>query len=73
MRTLAALTGVLVAVIASHAAADEIPVASRLETITVFPSGAEATRTARLSLSKGEHTLVLTDLPAARGATVSSS
>jgi uncharacterized protein (TIGR02231 family) len=64
MRTLAALTGVLVAVIASHAAADEIPVASRLETITVFPSGAEATRTARLSLGKGEHTLVLTDLPA---------
>jgi len=64
MRTLAALTGVLIAVIASHAAADEIPVASRLETITVFPSGAEATRTARLSLGKGEHTLVLTDLPA---------
>ena len=64
MRTPAALTGVLVAFIASHAAADEIPVASRLETITVFPSGAEATRTARLSLGKGEHTLVLTDLPA---------
>ncbi|MCK9912323.1 DUF4140 domain-containing protein, partial [Microbacteriaceae bacterium K1510] len=42
----------------------EIPVVSRIETVTVFPSGAEATRAARLSLEKGEHTLVISDLPA---------
>ncbi len=32
--------------------------------MTVFPAGAEATRTARLTLAKGEHTLVFSDLPA---------
>jgi uncharacterized protein (TIGR02231 family) len=64
MRTLVAITGVLLALFAGHAAADEIPVTSRLETVTVFPAGAEATRTARLTLAKGEHALVLSDLPA---------
>jgi uncharacterized protein (TIGR02231 family) len=64
MRTLVAITGILAAILASAAAADEIPVTSRLETVTVFPSGAEATRTGRLSLGKGEHTLVFSDLPA---------
>ena len=32
--------------------------------MTVFLSGAEAMRTARMSLDKGEHTLVFSDLPA---------
>ena len=44
--------------------ADDVPVTSRIETVTVFPAGAEAMRTARLSLAKGEHTLVFNDLPA---------
>ena len=44
--------------------ADGRPVTSRIETVTVFPAGAEATRTARLTLDKGEHTLVFNDLPA---------
>ncbi len=47
-----------------RAHADDIPVTSRIDTVTVFPAGAEATRTARLSLGKGEHTLVFNDLPA---------
>lgn len=64
MRTLVAITGVFAAVLAGRAAADEIPVTSRLETVTVFPAGAEATRAARLALAKGEHTLIFDDLPA---------
>ncbi len=63
MRTVIALSGLLL-VIVGPALADEIPVTSRIETVTVFPAGAEATRTAKLSLQKGEHTLVFSDLPA---------
>jgi uncharacterized protein (TIGR02231 family) len=43
--------------------ADEVPASSRVDAVTVFLSGAEVTRTARLSLAKGEHTLVFSDLP----------
>jgi uncharacterized protein (TIGR02231 family) len=64
MRIAVAITGVVLAVLAGPAHADDVPVTSRLETVTVFPAGAEATRTARLSLGKGEHTLVFNDLPA---------
>lgn len=65
MRTAAAITGAMIlGVLAGQATGAEIPVASRIETVTVFPSGAEATRAARLSLEKGEHTLVISDLPA---------
>ena len=63
MRTVIALSGLLL-VVAAPALADEIPVTSRIETVTVFPAGAEATRTEKLSLQKGEHTLVFSDLPA---------
>ncbi len=64
MRIAVAISGVILAVFAGRAHADDIPVTSRIETVTVFPAGAEATRTARLSLGKGEHTLVFNDLPA---------
>ncbi len=65
MRSTAAITGVIIlSVFAGKAIGAEIPVSSRIETVTVFPSGAEATRAARLSLEKGEHTLVINDLPA---------
>ena len=64
MRTVVAISGLVLALLSAHASADEIPVASHLEMVTVFPAGAEVTRTARLSLQKGEHTLVFDDLPA---------
>lgn len=64
MRIVVAITGALLAGFIGRAMADEVPVTSRIDTVVVFPSGAEATRTARLSLVKGEHTLVLDDLPA---------
>jgi uncharacterized protein (TIGR02231 family) len=64
MRIAVAITGVVLAALAGRAHADDVPVTSRIETVTVFPAGAEATRTARLSLGKGEHTLVFNDFPA---------
>lgn len=65
MRTAIAMAGaIILGSLAGQAIGAEVPVASRIETVTVFPSGAEATRTARLSLDKGEHTLVISDLPA---------
>src|SRR5262245_4123376 len=65
MRTAVAMAGaIILGALAGQAMGAEVPVTSRIETVTVFPSGAEATRTARLSLEKGEHTLVISDLPA---------
>ncbi len=45
----------------SHAG--EIPAMSRVDAVTVFLSGAEVTRTARITIEKGDHTIVLKDLP----------
>jgi uncharacterized protein (TIGR02231 family) len=51
-------------VMAGAAAAAEVKGVSRIDAVTVYPSGAEVTRTARVKLEKGEHTLLFTDLPA---------
>ncbi len=48
---------------ASTLAAD-VTATSRIEAITVFPSGAEITRIAKVPLVPGEHTLIFADLPA---------
>jgi len=65
MRVFVAITVVLVTVVAAGAAvAVELPATSRVDAVIVFPSGAEVTRTARLTLDKGEHTVVFNDLPA---------
>lgn len=37
---------------------------SRIETVVVFPSGAQVTRVTKLELPRGQHTVVFTDLPA---------
>jgi uncharacterized protein (TIGR02231 family) len=50
--------------LAGAAAAAEIKGSSRIDAVTVYPSGAEVTRMARVKLEKGEHTLLFTDLPA---------
>ena len=44
--------------------AAEVKGASRIDAVTVYPSGAEITRTTRVKLEKGEHTLLFSDLPA---------
>ncbi|MDH4982647.1 mucoidy inhibitor MuiA family protein [Hyphomicrobium sp. D-2] len=64
MRKLAAIVAVFSAVVFPAPLFADTQVNSRIESVTVFPSGAEATRTARLPLSRGEHTLVFNDLPA---------
>ncbi|MCB1548008.1 MAG: mucoidy inhibitor MuiA family protein [Hyphomicrobiaceae bacterium] len=48
----------------SAASAAEIRTHSSLDAVTVFPRGAEVTRLAKIKLEKGEHTLILPDLPA---------
>ncbi|MCB1505892.1 MAG: mucoidy inhibitor MuiA family protein [Hyphomicrobiaceae bacterium] len=55
----------LVAATASLAgAADAVDVQSRIDAVTVFPSGAEVVRTARVKIPQGAGTLVFKDLPA---------
>ena len=49
---------------ASAAWADDIEAPSRIESVTVFPVGAEVARVARVAVDKGEHTIVFRDLPA---------
>ena len=44
--------------------AAEVPGTSAITTVTVFPRGAEITRTALLKVAQGEHVLVFKDLPA---------
>lgn len=46
------------------AIAEEVTVPSRVDAVTVFLSGAEVTRIAPIKLDKGDHTIVLSDLPA---------
>jgi uncharacterized protein (TIGR02231 family) len=61
MRHLAA--GLLFITLAANAKAEETIATSRVDAVTVFPAGAEVTRTARINIEKGEHTLVFQDLP----------
>ncbi len=42
---------------------EEIIAKSKVSAVTVFPQGAEVTRTTKLSLVKGSHTIILRDLP----------
>ena len=64
MRISVAVAGALLSAWTVSAAADEVPAASRVDAVTVFLSGAEVTRAARLTLDKGAHTIVFSDLPA---------
>ncbi len=50
--------------LAGAAGAAEIKGTSRIDAVTVYPSGAEIVRTARVKLERGEHTLLFADLPA---------
>ena len=42
----------------------EIKGASRIDAVTVYPSGAEVTRTAKVRIEGGDHVLLFTDIPA---------
>ena len=64
MRTSIAIAGVLATILAGRALAEDVAATSRVDAVTVFLSGAEVTRAARLNLEKGDHTIVFNDLPA---------
>ncbi len=58
---LTAITASLMMTTALQAA--DVPAPSVIDAVTVFPQGAEVTRTAKVKLQPGEHTILLTDLP----------
>ena len=47
---------------AAHAA--DVKGVSRIDQVTVFPTGAEVTRLTKVRIERGEHVVLLTDLPA---------
>jgi uncharacterized protein (TIGR02231 family) len=62
MRSLTTLS-LLLASTASVMSA-EIRSSSRIDAVTVYPSGAEVTRVGRVTMERGEHVILFTDLPA---------
>ena len=62
MRIVLSATALLLFPASSHAF--ELTATSRVEAVTVFLSGAEVTRTGKVKLEKGEHTITITDVPA---------
>ncbi len=64
MRVAITIAGVWAALLVAPVAAAEVPATSRIDAVTVYLSGAQVTRTARITLSEGEHTIVFNDLPA---------
>src|SRR5262245_43604416 len=55
---------VILAAFSLNASAAQVPAGSLVDAVTVFLSGAEVTRLAKAHLDKGEHTIVISDLPA---------
>ena len=52
------------AVSTNTALALDMPAPSRVDAVTVFLSGAEVTRVAKVKIDKGEHTIIFNDVPA---------
>ncbi len=57
------LAAVCLAAFSANALAAQVPATSAIDAVTVFLSGAEVTRIAKVHLDKGEHTIVVGDLP----------
>ncbi|HJU31508.1 MAG TPA: mucoidy inhibitor MuiA family protein, partial [Hyphomicrobiaceae bacterium] len=64
MRLALLLPALVSATFASAAIGAEVKGTSRIDAVTVFPSGAEITRASRVRLEPGDHVILLTDLPA---------
>ena len=62
MRLLIALA--LASALASAAQAADVKATSRIDAVTVYPSGAEIVRLTKVALERGDHVVLLTDLPA---------
>ena len=67
LRPALALAAAILASAATPIGAAEMTIPSKVDTVTVFPNGAEIARIFEVSLTGGSHVLVLTDLPAAVG------
>jgi uncharacterized protein (TIGR02231 family) len=61
MRTVLAALAMLASI--ETLAAAEVTATSKIDSVVVFPSGAEVRRVARLKLDAGEHTIVFSNLP----------
>jgi uncharacterized protein (TIGR02231 family) len=59
-----ALAAVLLGAQSLSVFAADIPTTSSVDAVTVFLSGAEVTRLAKVKLDKGEHTIIISDVPA---------
>lgn len=58
-------TAALVLALTAHPLlAAEVPSMSRVDAVTVFPSGAEVARIAKVKIEQGQQTIVINDLPA---------
>jgi uncharacterized protein (TIGR02231 family) len=62
MRTALALLVLPALLSAAHAA--DVKGTTRVDAVTVFPSGAEITRVGKVKLERGDHVILFTDLPA---------
>ncbi len=59
-----AATALVLALTAHPLLAAEVPSMSRVDAVTVFPSGAEVARIAKVKIEQGQQTIVINDLPA---------
>jgi uncharacterized protein (TIGR02231 family) len=64
VKQVVALALVLSLPLAGKVQAADVDAASRIDSVTVFPMGAEVTRVAKVQLDKGEHAILFRDLPA---------
>ena len=62
MRFAVVIAGVLFLAVPAQAA--EVPAPSRVDAVTVFLTGAEVTRVAKVKIDKGEQTIIFNDIPA---------
>ncbi len=58
------LTASALLLFSASSQAFEVTATSRVDSVTVFLSGAEVTRMGKVKLEKGEHTITITDVPA---------
>ncbi|MBS0242314.1 MAG: mucoidy inhibitor MuiA family protein [Proteobacteria bacterium] len=63
MRCLPAVVFTAMIGMSGNAAAADIPTSSRIDAVTVFPTGAEVIRLAKIKIPAGEHTVVIDHLP----------
>src|SRR2546422_11151541 len=59
-----ALALLVLPALVSGAYAADVKGTSRIDAVTVFPSGAELTRVSKVRLERGDHVILFTDLPA---------